>query len=108
MHLPGGGLPADAFWSLSLYEFQADGQYMLPNPIDRYAVGDRTPGLVRNADGSLDIWIQPEAPSDPAQYANWLPSPAQNKFYMNARIYQPRPEVLDPTWAMPPVERRSP
>ena len=108
VHLPGGGLPADAFWSLSLYEFQADGQYMLPNPIDRYAVGDRTPGLVRNADGSLDIWIQPEAPSDPAQYANWLPSPAQNKFYMNARIYQPRPEVLDPTWAMPPVERRSP
>jgi len=108
LHLPGGGLPADAFWSLSLYEFQAGGQYMLANPAGRYTIGDRTPGLVRNADGSLDIWIQPEAPGDPAQYANWLPSPAQNTFYMNARIYQPRPEVLDPKWVMPPVERRNP
>jgi hypothetical protein len=108
LRLPSGGLPADAFWSVTLYEFLAEGQYMLPNPIDRYSIGDRTPGLVRNADGSLDIWIQPEPPVDPAQRANWLPSPPENKFYMNARIYQPPAEVLDPKWAMPAVERLQP
>lgn len=108
LHLPGGGLPADAFWSLSLYEFQPGGAYMLANAIDRYSIGDRTPGLVRNADGSLDVWIQPSAPADPAQRANWLPSPAENRFYINARLYQPRAEVLDPQWAIPPVERLSP
>lgn len=108
LHLPSGGLPAGAFWSLTLYEFVEGGQYMVANPIDRYSIGDRTPGLVRNQDGSLDIWIQPDAPADAAQRANWLPSPKSNRFYMNARIYQPRPEVLDPNWKMPPVQRLQP
>ncbi|HOM14889.1 MAG TPA: DUF1254 domain-containing protein [Rubrivivax sp.] len=108
LHLPSGGLPADAFWSLTLYEFVEGGQYMVANPIGRYSVGDRTPGLVRNPDGSLDIWIQPDAPVDAAQRANWLPSPKVHNFYMNARIYQPRPEVLDPNWKMPAVQRLQP
>ncbi|MBK6675780.1 MAG: DUF1254 domain-containing protein [Rhodocyclaceae bacterium] len=107
LHLPAGGLPADAFWSVSLYEFEpgAPGQYMLPNAIDRYLIADRTPGLIRNADGSLDIWLQPQMPTLAEQRANWLPTPATNRFYLNARIYQPRPEVLDPTWAMPAIQR---
>lgn len=108
LHLPAGGLPADAFWSLTLYEFVEGGQYMVANAIDRYAIGDRTPGLQRNQDGSLDLWIQPDAPSDAAQRANWLPSPKSNRFYMNARIYQPRAEVLEPNWKMPPVQRQPP
>ena len=108
LHLPAGELPADAFWSLSLYEFLPDGQYMVANKIDRYSIGDRTTGLVRNGDGSLDIWIQPAPPSDSAKLANWLPSPLANKFYINARIYQPRAEVLKPDWAMPKVERQLP
>lgn len=108
LHLPSGGLPSNAFWSVSLYEFVEGGQYMVANPIDRYSIGDRTPGLVRNANGSLDLWIQPEAPTDPAARSNWLPSPKSNRFYMNARIYQPQPEVLDPAWAMPPVRRVQP
>lgn len=108
LHLPSGGLPADAFWSLTLYEFVEGGQYMVANPIDRYSISDRTPGLQRNKDGSLDLWIQPDAPSDAAQRANWLPSPKAHKFYMNARIYQPRAEVLDPNWKMPAVQRLQP
>ena len=35
-------------WSLTLYEFQAEGQYMLANAMDRYSISDRTPGLARN------------------------------------------------------------
>lgn len=105
LRLPKDGLPADAFWSVSLYEFVEGGQYMVDNPIGRYTIGDRTNGLMRNADGSLDIWIQPEAPPEPDRRANWLPSPQSNRFYMNARVYQPRPEVLDPRWAMPAIER---
>lgn len=102
LHLPHGGLPADAFWSVSLYEFQADGQYLLANPIQRYAIGAHTKGLQRNSDGSLDIFIQPTEPGS-GMRANWLPSPASNRFYLMARIYQPRPEVLDPAWVLPPV-----
>lgn len=107
LHLPQGRLPADAFWSITLYEFVAGGHYLVDNPIDRYAIGDRTRGLQRNADGSLDLWIQPDDPG-PARRSNWLPSPARNRFVLNARLYQPWPLALDPAWNPPPVEKLAP
>lgn len=107
LHLPQGRLPADAFWSISLYEFVPGGQYLVENPIKRYAVGDRTRGLQFNSDGSLDIWIAPTDPG-PDKRANWLPSPVKNRFYLMARAYQPWPEVLDPSWILEPVERLAP
>ena len=64
VHLPDGGPPVDAFWSLTMYEYLPTKQHFLThNPIDRYAIGDRTPGLKINADRSLDIWI---SRTDPA------------------------------------------
>jgi hypothetical protein len=42
-----------------------------------------------NADGSLDLYIQPQAPSDPAQRRNWLPSPAGRAFRLIMRLYEP-------------------
>jgi hypothetical protein len=35
--------------------------YLVANPIGRYSIGDRTPGLRRDADGSLTIVIQHDA-----------------------------------------------
>jgi hypothetical protein len=90
LHLPQGRLPADAFWSISLYEFVTGGQYMVDNPINRYSIGDRTKGMKFNADGSLDIWLQPTDPG-PEKRANWLPTPEKNLFYLMARAYQPWP-----------------
>jgi len=46
--------------------------YLIANPIDRYSIGDRTPGLRRDSDGSLTIVIQHEQPADTS---NWLPGP---------------------------------
>lgn len=111
LHLPQGTLPADAFWSITLYEFPKDGppggHYVMDNPIDRHSIGDRTPGLQRNADGSLDILIQPEDPG-PARRSNWLPSPGSNRFVLNARLYQPWPLARDPSWSPEPVEKLTP
>ena len=42
--------PANAFWSVTIYD---KARYLVPNPIDRYAIGDRTKGLRRGRDGSL-------------------------------------------------------
>jgi hypothetical protein len=38
--------------------------YLVANPIGRYSIGDRTPGLRRDADGSLTIVIQHDPPAD--------------------------------------------
>ncbi|MGZ8666366.1 MAG: DUF1254 domain-containing protein [Solirubrobacterales bacterium] len=82
---PGQLPPADAFWSLTLYDSSG---YFVPNPIDRWAVGDRS-DLSFNPDGSLDLYVQATQPSDPDKAKNWLPSPAGAAFRLTMRLYQP-------------------
>ncbi|TAJ70183.1 MAG: DUF1254 domain-containing protein [Phenylobacterium sp.] len=101
--VPAGGVPADAFWSLSMYAAEPDGRFFFAdNPIHRYAIGDRTPGLVVAADGSLDILIQHEPP-DGVLAANWLPAPA-GPMRLALRAYMPRPELRRRRWRLPPLQ----
>ena len=103
LHLPADRqIPVDSFWSLSMYEITPEGQfYFTDNPLNRYAIGDRTPGLVWNDDGSLDLWIGHERP-EPARESNWLPAPA-GRFALFMRGYLPRPELLDGRYRLPAV-----
>lgn len=50
--------PVSAFWSLTMYS--VPDFYLVENPIERYSIGDRTPGLVRDEDGALTITISHE------------------------------------------------
>ncbi len=101
-----GGLPpVDAFWSLTLYEAAPDGGYFLTeNPINRYAIGDRTEGLAKGADGAVDIWISRTDPGG-ARSANWLPAPAKGPFAMILRAYLPREDLIMQRYAPPAVEK---
>jgi hypothetical protein len=104
LHFPADRpLPVNSFWSLSLYEATDDGQFFFAdNPLDRYAIGDRTPGLTANPDGSLDIWIGHESPGA-GREANWLPAPP-GPFALFMRAYLPKPDLLDGRYRLPPVE----
>jgi len=93
--------PVDAFWSLTMY--RRDAYPLVANALNRYAIGDRTPSLVRGEDGSLTIHISHEEPAGEGR-ANWLPAPA-GPFHLMMRLYMPRPEVLDGAWVPPPVKR---
>ena len=42
-----------------------------------------------NSDGSLDLYIQPHAPGNPAQRRNWLPAPPGKAFRLIIRLYKP-------------------
>lgn len=96
-------MPLDAFWSLSMYEQTPDGQlFFTENPLNRFAIGDRTPGLKRNTDGSLDLWISRTDPGGD-RAANWLPAPKAGPFGMIMRMYLPKPELLDGRWKLPAV-----
>lgn len=102
--VPAAGIPTDAFWSLTMYTAEPDGRFFLAdNPIHRYAIGDRTPGLVKNSDGSLDILIQRDAPTGPLS-ANWLPSPP-GPMRLSLRAYLPGKALRDRTWKAPPLQR---
>ena len=37
--------------------------------------------------------------------SNWLPSPKAGRFKLALRLYAPKKEVADGTWAPPPVKR---
>jgi hypothetical protein len=97
LHFPAGQLPPnEAFWSLTMTDVVG---YMMSNPIDRYSVGDRS-GLVPNADGSIDIYIQSTAPA--GHESNWLPAPA-GRFKLMLRAYLPGPAILNGEYHVPPV-----
>lgn len=101
LHFRAGELPpVRAFWSVTAYG--AD-DYLIDNPIQRYALGDRDP-LVFNGDGSLDLWIQADEPASDKKN-NWLPVKTGERFLINARLYWPRDVALDGRWGMPTVER---
>jgi hypothetical protein len=102
--VPPGGVPANAFWSLTMYQVEADGRFFLvENPINRFSVGDRTAGLVKNADGSIDILIQREQPTG-ALAGNWLPA-AAGQIRLSLRAYLPKQELRDRKWKVPPISK---
>jgi len=105
LRLPGDALPpAESFWSLTVYEATPDGQFFFtPNPLNRWALGDRSPGLVRTPDGGLEILMQREAPAG-AMQANWLPTPSGRPFSAILRVYLPKEPLLDGSYRLPPLE----
>jgi hypothetical protein len=92
--------PVNAFWSLSVYDVRS--AKLVENEIQRYSLGDRTPGLVTGADGSLTVALQPERPSEPD--VNWLPTPrGPLPFIAVMRMYEPRAEALAGDYTLPRV-----
>jgi len=99
LRFPAGQLPPnDAFWSLTVTDVVG---YMVSNPINRSSIDDRS-NLVKSADGSVDIYLQQNAPNGHEQ--NWLPTPA-GKFKLMLRAYLPGAAILDGTYQVPQVVR---
>lgn len=99
MHFPPGNLPpTNAFWSLNMGT--AKNRYV-PNPINRYNVGDRS-GLVSNEDDSVDVYIQRSAPA--GHESNWLPAPTDG-FILWLRVYMPGEDILEGRYAVPPIAK---
>jgi hypothetical protein len=102
LHFPAGQLPpSDAFWSLTATDTVG---YMVSSPTGRSSVDDHS-GLAKNADGSIDILLQPHQPPGAAQ--NWLTTPP-GRFKLMLRAYLPGTAVVDGDYEVPPlVEVRS-
>jgi len=93
--------PVKAFWSLSMYKLPE--QHFIENPINRYVISSATKGLKYNEDGSLDVYIQKDSPGK-AKESNWLPA-HDGPFSLQARLYWPNPDMLDPLYVMPVVRK---
>jgi hypothetical protein len=102
LKFPKGQLPpVDYFWSVTMYD--AKTQVPVHNPIERYSIGDRTPGFKRSADGSVTIYIQHQSPGKSLE-SNWLPAP-NAPFYVILRAYGHKPELLNGRYKVPPIQK---
>jgi hypothetical protein len=98
--------PVNAFWSVTMYDGKT--QLLIKNPINRYLINSpMLPGMKKNADGSLTLYIQKDSPGA-AKESNWLPAP-DGPIYLVMRLYWPKeeqPSILPPgegTWQPPGV-----
>ncbi len=98
--------PVNAFWSVTMYDGKT--QLLIENPINRYLINSpMLPGMKKNKDGSLTMYIQKDAPSADKK-SNWLPAP-DGPIYMVMRLYWPKetpPSILPPgdgTWKPPAI-----
>jgi hypothetical protein len=91
--------PVNAFWSLTMYD--KDG-FQAANSLNRFAISSWMP-LKKNADGSLDLYIQNANPGADKE-ANWLPAP-KCELGMTMRLYAPKSDVLECKWNPPAVKK---
>jgi hypothetical protein len=89
----------------SLYRLPS--RLLAANAIDRYSIGDRSPGITYAEDGSLEIALQPAEPTDPVRRANWLPTRAGEPFTVIYRMYGPGEQAQAGAWSLPSIRPAS-
>ena len=90
-----------AFWSLTMYD--TPDFYLVANEIDRYSIGNTTPGLLVADDGSITITMARARPAGD-RAANWLPTP-EGAFRPILRMYVPDDDILTGAYEIPAIRR---
>jgi hypothetical protein len=97
-------VPADApvkqYWSVTVYDRET---HALVRNLDKASVASITPGVAKNADGSVDVFFGPKAPK--GKEANWVPTDPKRKFELLFRLYGPEKPLFDKSWKLPDVEK---
>jgi hypothetical protein len=99
LHMP-PNIPAKDFWSFTLYDNQT--RSMLRTDQQSPAVGSLTKGLLVNADGSVDVYFGPKAPS--GKEANWVQTIPGKGWNTLLRLYGPLEPWFNKTWRPGEIE----
>jgi hypothetical protein len=117
-HIAGEVPPVNinSFWSVTIY--RADGRLVDKPGVTYNAIGVGPQGVATiqnhtacfNSDGSLDLYLQADQPSNAAQVCNWIPIPDDEQlaadkpdFIVFLRMYWPDNAVLRGRWIPPAV-----
>jgi hypothetical protein len=92
--------PVSQYWSATVYDRATHG---LIRNMTRSGRGSQSPGLQKNADGSVDIYFGSKAPA--GKDSNWVPTNPSGQFEVLFRLYGPEKAFADKSWKLPDIER---
>jgi hypothetical protein len=92
--------PVRQYWSATVYDRATHAPIRNAQWPSR---SSQTPGLQKNADGSVDVYFGPRAP--PGHESNWVPTSANGGFEVLFRFYGPEKSLFDKTWKLPDMEK---
>jgi hypothetical protein len=88
--------PAKQFWALTLYDTET--RTFIDTQHDIAGLDSRK-DLIKNADGSVDLTIGPEAPQ--GKEKNWIPTAPDRGWFGLFRLYAPTEAYFDRSWKLP-------
>ncbi len=94
LHLPPNA-PAALFWAVTLYNI-TDGT-MVETPQQMPSINSLNEAVVKNSDGSIDLWFGPSKPAD-APDTNFIQTVNDRNFIATVRLYGTGVEFFDQTW----------
>lgn len=93
-------VPAQQFWALTIYDTTTAG-FVRGAPHVEINSYDRE--LVKNDDGSIDLYIGPDPPA--GREANWINTESVANWFALFRFYGPEPALYEKSWQLPNLER---
>ena len=99
LHLP-PDVPVNNFWAVTLYDTQT--RSLLQTGQEFPTIGSQTEGMIKNADGSFDVYFAPEAPQ--GKEGNWLQTVPGKSWFTILRMYGPLEPWIEKTWRPGEIE----
>jgi hypothetical protein len=93
-------VPVKDFWSVVVYDTQT--RALLQTDQQFPALDSYKEDLVKNADGSYDVYFAPEAPE--GHEGNWIQTISEKSWFIILRMYGPLEPWLDKTWVPGEIE----
>ena len=88
-------VPVEQYWSVTAYDRQT---HALIKNMARASRASNAADVVKNPDGSVDIYFGPKAPE--GKDANWVPTDPAREFELMFRAYGPKKAFFDKQWRL--------
>lgn len=99
LHVPANA-PAANFWSITVYD--AATRCLIDNSTKNADLSSRK-DLLKNDDGSYDLYFGPQAPA--GKEKNWIQTVAGKHWFVYMRFYGPTQAYFDKSWKMGDIEQ---